>query len=61
MLPRADYEILQDSWQVMGLAGTGSKDVVVREAFVPDYRTLEVGRLNSRDYAAKHRPDSMLY
>ncbi|KCB46398.1 acyl-CoA dehydrogenase family protein [Bordetella hinzii] len=61
MLPRADYEILQDSWQVMGLAGTGSKDVVVKGAFVPDYRTLEVGRLNSRDYASKNRPDSMLY
>ncbi|CAM5488565.1 hydroxylase [Eoetvoesiella caeni] len=61
MLPRADYEILQDSWKVMGLAGTGSKDVLVNEAFVPDYRTLEVGRLNSRDYASKNRPGCALY
>lgn len=61
MLPRTDYEILQDSWKVMGLAGTGSKDVLVKEAFVPDYRTLEVGRLNSRHYASKNRPSSMLY
>lgn len=61
VLPRADYEILQDSWKVMGLAGTGSKDVVVKDAFVPDYRTLEVSRLNSREYASKYRPDSALY
>jgi len=61
ILPRSDYEILQDSWKVMGLAGTGSKDVVVKEAFVPDYRVLEVERLNSREYATKYRPDSVLY
>ncbi len=61
ILPRKDYEILQDSWQVMGLAGTGSKDVVVKNAFVPHYRTLSVPLLNSRHYAAKHRPGSPLY
>ena len=41
MLPRADYEIDPDSWKVMGLQGTGSKDVVVRGAFVPSYRTID--------------------
>ncbi|WP_353234320.1 hydroxylase [Diaphorobacter ruginosibacter] len=61
ILPRKDYEILQDSWQVMGLSGTGSKDVVVKDAFVPDYRTLAVGKLNSREYASKNRPGSSLY
>jgi len=39
-LPRADYEILQDSWDVMGLRGTGSKDLVVKDVFVPDYRVI---------------------
>src|SRR3954451_1791253 len=38
LLPRSDYEI-DDNWHVMGLCGTGSKDIVVRDAFVPDYRT----------------------
>src|SRR5207245_11687451 len=28
-----------DSCQVMGLCGTGSKDIVVKNAFVPEYRT----------------------
>ncbi|MBX9604599.1 MAG: acyl-CoA dehydrogenase [Gammaproteobacteria bacterium] len=39
-LPWGDYEIVPDSWHVMGLSGTGSKNVRVREAFVPDYRTV---------------------
>src|SRR6478609_10995416 len=40
ILPRKDYEIVEDSWNVVGLRGTGSKDVIVRDAFVPDYRTM---------------------
>lgn len=61
ILPRKDYQILQDSWQVMGLCGTGSKDVVVKDAFVPEYRTLTVSGLNAREYASKNRPGSALY
>jgi 3-hydroxy-9,10-secoandrosta-1,3,5(10)-triene-9,17-dione monooxygenase len=38
LVPRSDYTI-DDNWQVMGLCGTGSKDIVVEEAFVPEYRT----------------------
>jgi 3-hydroxy-9,10-secoandrosta-1,3,5(10)-triene-9,17-dione monooxygenase len=38
LLPRSDYEI-DDNWHVMGLSGTGSKDIVVKDAFVPEYRT----------------------
>jgi alkylation response protein AidB-like acyl-CoA dehydrogenase len=41
MLPRTDYRIDADSWQVMGLEGTGSKDVVIEDAFVPTYRTID--------------------
>ena len=38
LVPRRDYKI-EDHWHVMGLCGTGSKDVVVADAFVPEYRT----------------------
>src|ERR1700754_3871512 len=41
ILPRKDYEIVEDSWNVVGLRGTGSKDIIVRDAFVPDYRTMD--------------------
>jgi 3-hydroxy-9,10-secoandrosta-1,3,5(10)-triene-9,17-dione monooxygenase len=39
LVPRSDYSI-DDNWHVMGLCGTGSKDIVVEKAFVPEYRTL---------------------
>jgi 3-hydroxy-9,10-secoandrosta-1,3,5(10)-triene-9,17-dione monooxygenase len=39
LLPRSDYTI-DDNWYVMGLCGTGSKDIVVEDAFVPAYRAL---------------------
>jgi 3-hydroxy-9,10-secoandrosta-1,3,5(10)-triene-9,17-dione monooxygenase len=38
LLPRSDFEVV-DTWHVMGLKATGSKDVVVKDAFVPEYRT----------------------
>ncbi|MFA5119936.1 flavin-dependent monooxygenase [Zavarzinia sp.] len=38
LLPRKDYEIV-DTWDTLGLRGTGSHDIVVKDAFVPDYRT----------------------
>lgn len=38
LVPRADYRI-EDTWHSMGLQGTGSNDIVVENAFVPDYRT----------------------
>jgi 3-hydroxy-9,10-secoandrosta-1,3,5(10)-triene-9,17-dione monooxygenase len=41
ILPRKDYEIVADSWDVVGLRGTGSKDVIVEDAFVPAYRTMD--------------------
>ena len=37
LLPRKDYEIV-DNWFVCGLSGTGSKDIRVQDAFVPEHR-----------------------
>ncbi|BBH45443.1 acyl-CoA dehydrogenase family protein [Pseudomonas sp. KU43P] len=38
LVPCSDYQIL-DNWNVMGLEATGSHDVRVDNAFVPEYRT----------------------
>ena len=38
LVPRADYRI-EDNWHVIGLCGSGSKDIVVDGAVVPEYRT----------------------
>ena len=39
LLPRSDYQIIEGTWDTFGLQGTGSFDIVVDRAFVPDYRT----------------------
>jgi len=58
LLPRADYRI-DDNWHVMGLCGTGSKDIVVDGAFVPEYRThsyLDAFRLTNPGTAVNDAP-----
>lgn len=41
LLPRKDYRII-DTWNVIGLKGTGSQDIVVDGAFVPEHRTHQM-------------------
>lgn len=48
VVPRSDYEIV-DVWDVIGLRGTGSNDIVVKDKFVPLYRTLDPELLGARD------------
>lgn len=38
----SDFEIVDD-WFVVGLAGTGSKKLVLKEVFVPEYRSHAIG------------------
>src|SRR3954447_11506314 len=40
LVPKADYKLDWESWRPVGLSGTGSFDVIVENAFVPDYRVL---------------------
>jgi 3-hydroxy-9,10-secoandrosta-1,3,5(10)-triene-9,17-dione monooxygenase len=37
LVPKADYRI-DDTWYTFGLKGTGSNDIVVTDAFVPEHR-----------------------
>jgi 3-hydroxy-9,10-secoandrosta-1,3,5(10)-triene-9,17-dione monooxygenase len=39
LVPRSDYRV-DDVWDVMGLRGTGSNDIIVEDAFVPEHRVL---------------------
>jgi alkylation response protein AidB-like acyl-CoA dehydrogenase len=61
ILPRKDYEIVDDSWNVVGLRGTGSKDVIVRDAFVPDYRTMDANEVMDGTAQRKAGMTSTLY
>ena len=44
LLPERDYTI-EDTWFVSGLRGTGSKDILVDDVFVPDYRVVPMVEL----------------
>ncbi len=44
LVPRSDVEI-DDNWYAMGLGGTGSKNLVLEGAFVPEYRTLSLRKV----------------
>ncbi|MHA3794515.1 acyl-CoA dehydrogenase family protein [Sphingomonas sp. YL-JM2C] len=44
LFPRRDCEIV-DNWHTVGLKGTGSKRVVVADAFIPEYRCWGPGIL----------------
>ena len=39
LVPRTDYEIV-DVWDTVGLRGTGSNDIVVKDVLVPAHRVL---------------------
>ena len=59
-LPRADYTIVEDSWHVMGLSRTGSKNVRMLDTFVPTHRT--VGHFAMLDGAyIKRQPKAPVY
>ncbi|MEV6162203.1 acyl-CoA dehydrogenase family protein [Streptomyces sp. NPDC052052] len=53
ILPRADYEIVEDSWDVVGLRGTGSKDIIVKDAFVPAHRVIDYAKVVDGSLAAE--------
>lgn len=56
LLPRSDYRI-EDNWYTVGLAGTGSKNIAIEDAFVPEHRvlTFESLSLGKAPGTAAHR------
>jgi alkylation response protein AidB-like acyl-CoA dehydrogenase len=56
MAPVSDYQV-NDNWFVMGLKGTGSKELVLDDVFVPARRAMPSGILfNGRAEAALRHP-----
>ena len=43
LVPKSDYKVI-DTWYAMGMVGTGSKDIEVKEVFVPERRALALQR-----------------
>ncbi len=55
MVPRSDLTI-EDDWFVAGLCGTGSKDLILDDVFVPEHRRLKI-----TDIATGNTPGSKVH
>jgi resorcinol 4-hydroxylase (FADH2) len=55
LVPASDYAI-EDTWDVIGLAGTGSKTLLLKDVFVPEHRVVLFA-----DAASGRTPGSRLY
>jgi alkylation response protein AidB-like acyl-CoA dehydrogenase len=60
LLPRADVSF-DDTWFTMGLAGTGSKNTIANEAFVPAHRVVPVTDLLAGTTPGASIHDNPLY
>jgi 3-hydroxy-9,10-secoandrosta-1,3,5(10)-triene-9,17-dione monooxygenase len=60
VLPASDFTII-DTWHVIGLAGTGSKDVAVEDVFVPEYRSVAVREITGGPNPGSAVNPSVLY
>lgn len=60
LLPKSDFKVVKN-WDVLGLRASGSHDIVVEGAFVPEYRTHQTNDYS--DAACKGRAinDNWLY
>lgn len=60
MVPRDKYEII-DVWHMVGLAGTGSNDIVVDDVFIPEAFTLSMGETGQCRGPGQEQNPSDLY
>ncbi len=60
LLPASDYTII-DTWHVIGLAGTGSKDIAAEDVFVPDYRSVASDQLTGGPNPGSQVNPAVLY
>jgi 3-hydroxy-9,10-secoandrosta-1,3,5(10)-triene-9,17-dione monooxygenase len=60
LIPRSDYAI-DDVWNVVGLCGTGSNDIVIEDKFVPAHRTLSFNDVSALKCPGQEVNPSPLY
>jgi 3-hydroxy-9,10-secoandrosta-1,3,5(10)-triene-9,17-dione monooxygenase len=60
LIPAAEVSLLED-WDPIGLRGTGSTSVAVKDLFVPDERIALMSRILRDEYAAGYLRDAPIY
>ncbi len=52
---------IRDTWQVTGMAGTGSNTFVLRDVFVPDECTITMSDLLAHRFRTPHREEALYH
>jgi len=61
LVPKSDFRVLDD-WHVAGLRGTGSKSIVIEDAWIPPHRFVPMQDLrNGTTHGARLYPDMPFY
>lgn len=60
LLPKSDFKIVKN-WDVLGLRATGSHDIVVENAFVPEHRTQRTNDYSDEGCPGRAINSSWLY
>lgn len=53
LIPRPNY-VVNDTWFVVGMRGSGSNAIVVEDAFVPDHRIISVANALSGEFPTEY-------
>ncbi|MFT3899073.1 MAG: flavin-dependent monooxygenase [Gordonia sp. (in: high G+C Gram-positive bacteria)] len=60
LLPRSDYKI-KDVWNVVGLKGTGSNTLEVKDVFVPRHRVLSMATMSKNESPGLEKNTAPVY
>lgn len=60
VVPRHDYEI-RDTWNTLGLRGTGSNDIIIDDVFVPSHHVLPMQNVHEGDVPGVDESTGPLY
>ncbi|WP_371185536.1 acyl-CoA dehydrogenase family protein [Thalassotalea maritima] len=60
LLPKGDYTV-KENWDVLGLRGTGSHDIIVDNVFVPEHRTNATNDHSDAACPGRELNDNWLY
>ena len=59
-LPIEDAEVI-DTWRIEGMVGTGSNDIAVNDAFVPEHRVVDLAKVRDGTSPGSKLHDSYIY
>lgn len=60
LVPHSDY-VVDDTWFVTGMRGSGSNAIVIEDAFVPDHRIIPVSKAIIGDFPTEFKDEALYH